>query len=85
MGYPLSLTVPVQSLVLAFWGDFVVVESWGLLLVGTAGVTVAASGQPLVETVPSTRWSLPWQRGRSWGPVVVVSPSGSKLVGLAEG
>jgi hypothetical protein len=84
MGYPLNPITPVRVRVPVFWGDFVAVEFWDPLPAGTAGVTVAVSGQPPVETIPSTRWSLPWQRGRSWEPLVVVLPSGSKLVGLAE-
>jgi hypothetical protein len=82
MGYPLNPIIPVRVRVPVFWGDFVAVGSWDPLPAGTAGVTVAVPGYPPVETIPSTRWSLPWQRGRSREPLVVVSPSGSKLVGL---
>ena len=84
MGYLLNPIIPVRVHVPASWGDFVAVESWDPLPAGTVGVTVAVSGQPPVETIPLTRWSSPWQRGRSREPLVVVSPSGSKLVGLAE-
>jgi hypothetical protein len=83
MGYPLNPTILALVRVPAFWGDFVAVEFWGLLPIDTAGVTAAVPGRPPVGTVLSTRWSLPWQRGRGWGPLVVVSPSGSKLVGWA--
>ena len=84
MGCLLNPIILVRVRVPVFWGDFVAVEFWDPLPAGTAGVMVAVSGQPPVETIPLTRWSLPWQRGRSWEPLVVVTPSGSKLVGLAE-
>ena len=84
MGYPLNPITLVRVRFPVFWGDFVAVEFWDPLPAGTAGVAVAVSGQPPVETIPLTRWLLPWQKGRSWEPLVVVSPSGSKLAGLAE-
>jgi hypothetical protein len=77
--------VLVQVLVPVFWGDSAGVESLDPLLVGIAGGVVATAGQLLVETVPSIRWSQPWQKGRNWEPVVVVSPSGNMFVGLAGG
>jgi hypothetical protein len=85
MGYPLSLTVLVRVCVLAFWGGPALVGFVGLSFVGTAGGAVAMMGQSPVETIPLTRWSQPWQKERNWEPPVVVSPSGSKFVGLAGG
>jgi hypothetical protein len=58
-GYPPSPMVPVRVLVLASWGDSALVEFLDLPLVDTAGGAVATMGQPLVETVPLTRWFLP--------------------------
>ena len=83
--HPPSPMVLVRVLVLAFWGDSAGVESLDPLLVGTAGGAVATTGQPPVEAILSTRWSQPWQKGRNWEPLVVVSPSGSMFVGLAGG
>jgi hypothetical protein len=83
MGHHLNPTILALVRVPAFLGDFVAVEFWGPLPIDTAGVTAAVPGRPPVGTILSTRRSLPWQRGRGWGLVVVVSPSGSKLVGWA--
>jgi hypothetical protein len=83
MSYPLNPTALALVRVPAFWRDFVAVEFWDLLPIDTAGVTAAVPGRLPVGTVLSTRWSLPWQRGRGWEPLVVVSPSGSKLVDWA--
>ena len=80
MGYPLNPIIPVRVHVPVSWEAPASVGFAGFLLVGTAGATVAVLGQLLVETTPLTRWSLPWRRGRSWGPAVVVSPSGSMFV-----
>jgi hypothetical protein len=83
--HPQSPIVLVRVLVLAFWGDSAGVGSLDPLLVGTAGGAVATTGQPPVETILLTRWSQPWQKGRNWEPLVVVSPNGSMFVGLAGG
>jgi hypothetical protein len=79
-----SPTGLVQVPALVFGGGFVVVGFSDLLLVDIAGGVVAMTGQPLVETTLSTHWSQLWRKGRNLEPVVVVSPSGSMLVGLAE-
>jgi hypothetical protein len=83
--HPSPTDLRVQVLVLASEGDSAGVESLDPSLVGTAGGAVATTGQPLVETIPSTRWFQFWQKGRNWEPLVVVSPSGSMFVGLAGG
>ena len=57
--YLLSPMVPVRVPVLASWGDPAEVASLDPLLVGIVGGVVVTMGQPLVETVLSTRWFLP--------------------------
>jgi hypothetical protein len=83
--HPLSLMVLERALVLAFWGDSAGVGSLDPLPIGTAGGAVVTTAQPPVEAIPLIRWSRPWQRGRNWELLVVVSPSGSMFVGLAGG
>jgi hypothetical protein len=85
MGYLLSPTTLARVLVLAFWEDFAEVGSLDPLLVGTAEGAVATMGRPPVEAIPWTRWSQLWRRGKSWEPLVVELPSGSRFVGLAGG
>ena len=63
--HPLSPMVPVRVLVLAFWGVPALVGFVDPLLVDTVGGAVATMGQLLVETVPLTRWFLPWWKGRN--------------------
>jgi hypothetical protein len=53
-----SLLDLVQVPVLAFWGDFVAVESWGFSPVDIAGGVGAMTDQPPVETIPLIHWSL---------------------------
>ena len=83
MGSLLNPITLVRVRVPVFWEVPALVGFAGPLLVGTAGGAVATMGQSPVETIPSTRWSLPWRKGRNRGPLVVVSPSGSMFVGLA--
>jgi hypothetical protein len=83
--HPPSPRVPVRVLVLASWEGSAGVGSLDPLLVGTAEGAVATTDQPPVEAILSTRWSRPWQKGRNWEPLVVVSPSGSMFVGLVGG
>jgi hypothetical protein len=84
-GYPLSPMTPMRVLVLASWEDFAGVGSLDPLLVGTAGGAVATTGRPSVETILLTRWFQLWRKGRNWGPLVVVLPSGSMFVDLVGG
>jgi hypothetical protein len=83
--YPPSPMVLVRVPVLAFWGVPVLVGFVDPLFADTAGGAVATTGQPPVETTLLTHWSLLWQKGRNWEPLVVVMPSGSMFVGLAGG
>ena len=75
----------VRVLVLAFLEDLAAVGFLDPLLVGTARGAVAATGRSPVETIPWTRWSQLWRKGRNWEPLAEASPSGSMFVGLEGG
>jgi hypothetical protein len=78
--YPLNPIIPVRVRVPVSWEAPASVGFAGFSFVGTAGGAVAMLGQSLVETIPLTRWSRPWQKERSWEPVAAVSPSESTFV-----